>query len=54
MWRVADWLGLVFIVAVVYLLVRPQSHAVELVEGFGNMMVSMVRRATIPPATVNT
>ncbi len=42
----ADWIALVFLVALVYVLVRPRSRASELVEAFGNMVVSMVRRAT--------
>jgi hypothetical protein len=42
----ADWLSLVFVVAIVYLLVRPGSKAAETVGAFTDMIVSMVRRAT--------
>jgi hypothetical protein len=35
----------VFIVAVVYVLVRPQSAGAELVEAIGSMMVALVKRA---------
>jgi hypothetical protein len=45
-WRIADWLGLVFVVAVIYLILRPSSKAAEAVEGFTDMIVSMVRAAT--------
>lgn len=42
----ADWLGLLFIVAIIYVLVRPRSKAAELVDAFGRMLVAMVRSAT--------
>jgi len=41
----ADWAGVVFVVAVVYVLVRPNSRAAELVEGFTGMLTAMIRRA---------
>lgn len=40
------WLGLLFVVAVVYVLVRPRSKAAELVTAFGGMLIAIVRRAT--------
>lgn len=46
MGRAVDWLMLLFVVAIVYMLVRPQSKAAELVDSLGNMLVSIVRRAT--------
>src|SRR4029077_10974665 len=44
--RIFDWLSLVFVAAIVYVLVRPRSKAAELVDGVGNMLVSLVRQAT--------
>lgn len=41
-----DVLALAFVVAVVYVLVRPRSKAADLVEGVGNMMIALVRQAT--------
>lgn len=41
-----DWLGLLFLLVIVYLLVRPRSLAVQTVDAFGDMLVAMVRRAT--------
>lgn len=43
---VADWIALAFVVAMVYVLVRPGSKAAETVGAFTDMIVSMVRRAT--------
>lgn len=43
---IGDWLAVLAVVAIVYVLVRPQSKAAELVEGFGGMVVVMVQRAT--------
>lgn len=42
----ADWLGLAFGVAVVYVVVRPGSKAGETIDAFAKMMTSMVRTAT--------
>lgn len=43
--NVWDWLALLMLVTIVYVLVRPSSKAAETVEAIGNMVVSMVRRA---------
>jgi hypothetical protein len=43
--NLGDWIALLFIVGIVYLIVRPKSKAVEAVDAFGRMMVEMVRRA---------
>lgn len=42
----ADWIGLLFIVAVVYILVRPSSKAAEMVDAAGRLLVALVRNAT--------
>jgi hypothetical protein len=41
-----DVLSLAFIVAIVYVLVRPRSKVIDLINGLGNMLVSLVRQAT--------
>lgn len=41
-----DWFMLLFVVAAVYVLVRPRSKAAEFVTSIGGMMTAMVRRAT--------
>lgn len=46
MWRWTDVLGLMFAVALVYVLVRPGSKAGLLVEACANLIVSMIRSAT--------
>lgn len=43
---VADWIVGVFLLATVYVLVRPRSKAAELVTNFANAVVAMVRAAT--------
>lgn len=43
--RVWDWIGLLFGVAIVYVLVRPGSQAGKTVEGMGNLIAALVRRA---------
>ncbi len=43
---IGDWLGLLLVVAIIYVLVRPQSKAAELVDAVGGMLVAIVRRAT--------
>jgi UPF0716 family protein affecting phage T7 exclusion len=48
---IGDWIGLLFLVAIVYILVRPQSKAAQLVDAVGHMLVSIVRRVTDLPAT---
>ena len=40
-----DWIGILFVVAIVYVLVRPSSKAAQTVAAIGDMLVSMVRRA---------
>lgn len=44
--RIGQWLGLVFVVAIIYMIVRPQSTAAQAVSNLGKMAVAMVRRAT--------
>lgn len=46
MYRFGDWLGLAFVVAIIYVIVRPNSKAGETVTAFTSMLVSMIRRAT--------
>jgi hypothetical protein len=46
-----DWLGLLLLVAIVYVVVRPSSKAANFVSAVGNMVIAMVRRATDLPAT---
>jgi ABC-type sulfate transport system permease component len=41
-----DVFALLFVVALVYVLVRPRSKAGALVEGFMNMFIALVRQAT--------
>lgn len=43
---IGDWLGLLMVVALIYILVRPSSKAAEFVDALGDMLVAMVRRAT--------
>lgn len=49
--RVGDWLGLLFVVAIVYVLFRPQSRVAELITAIGEFMAAIVRRATDVTAT---
>lgn len=44
--RLMDWIGLLFLVAILYVLVRPRSKAGELVEAFGAMLTAIVSTAT--------
>ena len=47
MWGlVTDWLALLIIVAIVYVLVRPGSKVVEAIEGYTRMVVNIVKAAT--------
>lgn len=48
---VGAWFGLLLIVAIIYVLVRPSSKAADFVNSVGRMVVSMVRRATDLPVT---
>lgn len=43
---IADWLGLLFVVTIVYVLVRPSSKAGEFVDAVGSLLVAITRRAT--------
>lgn len=43
---IGDWVGLFAVVAIIYLLVRPNSKAAETVEAVGGMLVAIVRSAT--------
>lgn len=43
--RITDWLGLLLLVAVVYVLVRPGSKAAQLVDAVAQMLVAIVKRA---------
>ncbi len=44
--RVFDWLGLVLIVAALFLFVRPGSKGPALVDSVGNTLVRLVNSAT--------
>lgn len=43
--RTGDWFGLLFAVAVLYVLVRPQSKAAEVIAAGFKLMRALVRRA---------
>lgn len=43
--NVWDFFGLLFLVAIIYVVVRPRSKAAETVDAIGRMLVEMVRRA---------
>ena len=43
---VGDWLGLLAVVAIIFLLVRPGSKAAETVDAIGTLLVALVRSAT--------
>lgn len=43
---IGDWVGLLAIVALIFLLVRPNSKAAETVDAVGGMLVAIVRSAT--------
>jgi hypothetical protein len=43
---VGDVLAAVFVLAIVYVLVRPQSKGGELVTAFGDVMTALVSNAT--------
>lgn len=51
MYRWADVLGLLFGLAIVYVLVRPRSRAGELVDAVANFIGALIRRATDLAAT---
>lgn len=42
----SDWIGLLFVVGIVYLIVRPNSKAAETIGAVGGMLVAIVRQAT--------
>ena len=44
--RTGDMLALVFLAAALYMVVRPQSKATQLVQVAGRAAVAVVRRAT--------
>ncbi len=44
--QLADWFAALFLVAVVYVLVRPRSAAADAVKGFSDAMVAIVKTAT--------
>jgi hypothetical protein len=46
-----DFVAGVFVIAMVYVLARPQSKAVDLVKGFGSAMTAIVSHATDLAAT---
>lgn len=50
-WLIGDWIGLLFVVAIIYVLVRPSSRAAQFVDAVGHMLVNIVRRATDVAAT---
>jgi hypothetical protein len=41
-----EWVAALFVVAVVYVLVRPNSQAAQLVDAFGRLLISLVQTAT--------
>lgn len=41
-----DWLAVFFVLAIVYVLVRPRSQAAQLVQALGTLGTALVRRAT--------
>lgn len=45
-WAIGDWFALLFVAAIVYVLVRPQSMAAQTVGAIGDMVTAMVRAAT--------
>jgi hypothetical protein len=45
-YRIGDWLGLLFVVTIIYILVRPSSKAAEMVDAAGRLLVALVRSAT--------
>lgn len=44
--NIGDWLGLLFVVALIFLLVRPGSGAVALVNAFAHLLTALVQQAT--------
>lgn len=42
----ANWIVGAFLLAIVYVLVRPRSKAAELVQSFSDAVIAMVRTAT--------
>lgn len=44
--RAGEWFGLLFLVAVLYVLVRPRSGAAQMVAALGKLLAAIVRRAT--------
>jgi uncharacterized membrane protein YkgB len=42
--RFGDWLGLLLVVAVIFVLARPRSKAAELVDALMDMLTALVRR----------
>lgn len=44
--RAGDWFAVLFLLAIVYVLVRPASQAAKLVDALGAAAVAVVRRAT--------
>lgn len=52
--RAADWLGLAFVVAIIYVIVRPGSKVGSAVESLGQLIIAMVRRATDLASPSNT
>jgi len=43
---IGDWLALIFVVTIIYLLVRPRSQAAQTVDAIGDLVTEIVRRAT--------
>lgn len=44
--RAADVIALIFVVLIVYILVRPRSKAAEILEMFTNAILAVLRSAT--------
>lgn len=43
--NLADWLGLAFVVGIVYILVRPRSRAAQFVDAVSDLLIALVRSA---------
>lgn len=44
--RAGEWFGLLFTVAVVYVLVRPKSNAAQFISAIGGFLRAIVKTAT--------
>lgn len=44
--RISDWFAVFFLVVLLYILVRPQSAAADLIDQFSKAMSALVRATT--------